>query len=62
MIAHREDVFLEGIEIFKDYLVVEERKEGLNQLRVIRWDNGNEHYIDMGEEVYTAWISINHGF
>ncbi|MEN8228220.1 MAG: S9 family peptidase [Bacteroidota bacterium] len=62
VIAHREDVLLEGIEIFKDYLVVEERKEGLNHLRVIRWDNGNEHYIDMGEEVYTAYISINPDF
>ncbi|MCK4746623.1 MAG: S9 family peptidase [Bacteroidales bacterium] len=62
VIGHREDVFLEAIEIFKDYLVVEERKEGLNQLRVIRWDNGHEYYIDMGEEVYTAWISVNIDF
>ena len=62
VIAHRENVLLEGIEIFKDYLVVEERKEGLNHLRVICWDNGKEHYIDMGEEVYTANISINPDF
>jgi len=62
VIAHREDVFLEGIEIFEDYLVVEERKEGLTQLRVLPWDKGAEHYIEMGEEVYTAWISINPDF
>ncbi len=62
VIAHREDVLLEGIEIFKDYLVVEERKEGLSHLRVISWDSGNEHYIDMGEEVYNAWISVNPEF
>ncbi len=62
VIAHREDVFMEGIEIFKDYLVVEERKEGLTQLRVIRWDNAEEYYIDMEEEVYTAWISVNPDF
>jgi len=62
VIAHREDVFLESIEIFKDYLVVEERKEGLNHLRVIRWEGGKEHYIDMGEEVYTAYISTNPDF
>ncbi|MCP4310217.1 MAG: S9 family peptidase [Bacteroidetes bacterium] len=62
VIAHRKDVFLEGIEIFRDYLVVNERKEGLNQLRVIRWDNGSEHYVEMGEEVYTAWISTNLDF
>jgi len=62
VIAHREDVFLEGIEIFRDYLVVEERKEGLSHLRVIPWTGEDEHYIDMGEEVYSAWISVNPEF
>lgn len=62
VIAHREDVFLEGIEIFRDYLVVEERKEGLSHLRVMPWTGGEEHYIDMGEEVYSAWISVNPEF
>ncbi|MEN8157640.1 MAG: S9 family peptidase [Bacteroidota bacterium] len=62
VIAHREEVFLEGIEIFRDFLVVSERKEGLNQLRVIRWDDGSEHYLEMGEEVYTAWIATNLDF
>jgi len=62
VIAHREDVLLEGIEIFQDYLVVEERKEGLSQLRVMPWAGGGEHYIDMGEEVYSAWISVNPEF
>ena len=62
VIAHRPDVLLEGIEIFSDYLVVNERKEGLNQLRVIRWEDGLEHYVEMGEEVYTAWISTNVDF
>ena len=62
VIAHREDVFLEGMEIFKDYLVLEERKEGLTMLRVIPWDGSEEHYIDMGEEVYSASISVNPEF
>jgi oligopeptidase B len=62
VIPHREDVLLEGIEIFQDYLVVEERKEGLSHLRVMPWTGGEEHYIDMGEEVYSAWISVNPEF
>lgn len=62
LIAHREDVFLESIEIFKDFLVLEERKEGLTRLRVMPWDGSEEHYIDMGEEVYTASISVNPEF
>ena len=62
VIAHREDVFLEGLEIFEDYLVLDERKEGLNLLRVIPWDGSLEHYIDMGEEVYSVSISVNPDF
>ncbi len=62
VIAHREDIFLEGLEIFKDYLVLEERKEGLIGLRVIPWDGSTEHYLDMGEEVYSASVSVNPEF
>jgi len=62
VIPHREDVYLEGLEIFRDYLVLDERKEGLNMLRIIRWDNGSEHYIDMGETVYSVSVSINPDF
>ncbi|MEM9991981.1 MAG: oligopeptidase B, partial [Bacteroidota bacterium] len=34
VIAHRSDVLLEDMDIFKDYLVVSERKDGIMQLRV----------------------------
>jgi oligopeptidase B len=62
LIAHRENVYLNNIEIFSEYLVVEERKDGLNHLRVIQWDNGEEHYLDFGEEVYVANTSVNPEF
>ncbi|MBN2698602.1 MAG: S9 family peptidase [Bacteroidales bacterium] len=62
VIPHQEDVMLEGIELFDDFLALDERKEGLNRLRIIRWDNGSEHYIDMEEAVYTAGISVNPDF
>jgi len=62
LLPHRADVLLEGIEIFKDFLVVEERREGLRQIRVIRWDDGSEHYLDFGEEAYAASVSVNPEF
>jgi oligopeptidase B len=62
VIPHRKDVFLDGIEIFRDYLVVEERKDGLTQLHVKRWDETEDYYIDFGEEVYSAYISMNPEF
>ena len=62
VIPHRKDVFLEGLELFKKYLVLEERKEGLTQLRIIKWEDNSEHYLDFGEETYTAYISYNPSF
>ncbi|WP_045687517.1 S9 family peptidase [Hymenobacter sp. AT01-02] len=62
VIPHRKDVFLENMELFKEYLVLGERKEGLLQLRVIRWKDKQEHYLNFGEPTYTAAISINPEF
>jgi len=62
IIPHREDVYLRGIEIFKDQLVVSERKDGLTELRVIKWEDWSEHYLDFGEEVYVASVGTNPEF
>ena len=62
VIPHRQDFLLDGIEIFSEYLVVDERKDGLTQLRVIPWAEGEEYYIDFDEEVYAASISTNPDF
>jgi oligopeptidase B len=59
LIAHRDKVFLEGIELFKDYLVVEEREQGLSKLRIINWKTKDEHYMSFDEDVYMAYISTN---
>ena len=59
VIAHREDVFLEGIELFKEFLVVEEREQGLSKIRIINRETNDEHYINFEEEVYMAYISTN---
>jgi oligopeptidase B len=62
VIAHRDDVFLEGTELFKNFLVIEERSNGLTQIRVMPWDGSEEHYLDFGEETYTSYIGSNPDF
>jgi len=62
VIAHRTDVLLEGIEIFKDYLVVEERKNGLVQIRVIRWNDKSEYYVEFQDPTYAAGVGANPDF
>ncbi len=62
VIPHRDDVLMENFEVFKDYLVVDERIRGLSQLRIINTKNKDEYYIHFEEQAYTAWISINPEF
>ncbi|MDR9457238.1 MAG: S9 family peptidase [Salegentibacter sp.] len=62
VIPHREDFLLEDIDIFKEYLVVSERNNGLNKIRIIRWDGDKEYYIPFDNETYTAYTSINPSF
>ena len=59
IIPNRDNVLLEGIDIFKNYLVLSERKSGLTELRIINQTDKSEYYLDFGEEVYTAWTSTN---
>ena len=62
IVPHRDDVFLVAYEVFRDHLVLTERHEGLNRLRIIPWNGDAEHYIDFGEPTYLAYISTNRDF
>ncbi|MEM7511698.1 MAG: S9 family peptidase [Bacteroidota bacterium] len=61
MIAHRPDVLLEGVEIFQDYLVLTERIKGITQIRITSWE-GDDHYLDFGEDAFLAYTSANFEF
>ena len=58
-IAHRKDTLLQGIEIFKDYLVLSERAQANTLMRIIDQKTGKKHYLDFGEPAYTLYPSIN---
>jgi len=60
VIPHREDVMLEDFELFNDFLVLDERKDGLSQFRVINNKSGASYYIDFGSETYSAYIGSNY--
>jgi oligopeptidase B len=59
VIPNREDKFLEGFELFKDYLVIQETVQGLAKIRLIKWADKSEHDIDFGEPAYVAGIGNN---
>ncbi|MFM7672640.1 MAG: S9 family peptidase [Bacteroidota bacterium] len=58
-IPNRPDVLLEGVEPFRDFWVITERKEGLLQLRIREMGSQKEHYLDFGEPAYTAYAGTN---
>ncbi len=62
VIGHRDDVLFEDFDIFSDYLVVTERRNGLIELRVRPWNGEDEHYIDFDEPTYLAYTTTNLDF
>jgi len=59
LIPHRKDVMLEDVEIFKEFLVLGERTNGLNKIRFIRWDGKEDYYLPFESETYNAGSNIN---
>ena len=62
VIAHREHVLLEGIDLFDEFLVREERELGLLRIVIRPWDvalRGPEYQISIPEETYTLFTSSN---
>jgi len=62
VIPHRDYVLLEGIDIFRNYLVVSERKDGLAQLNIINQHDDSEHYMEFDEDSYFAYTTDNNEF
>jgi oligopeptidase B len=62
VIPTRAEVFIDQMELFKDYLVLNERKDGLLQVRVIKWQDKKDEYLKFSEVAYTATIGVNPEF
>jgi oligopeptidase B len=61
-IAHRANVFLEGLEVFKNFLVLQERKASLIQIRIMDQANKKEHYLQFDDPAYDAYVGTNLNF
>jgi oligopeptidase B len=62
VIPHRNEVLLEDVSIFKDYMVLEERSNGLNKIRIKRWDDSADYYLPFDEETYSVGVYNNPEF
>jgi oligopeptidase B len=61
-LPHRSDVFVEGVEVFKDVAIVQERRDGLGQLRVTSLKTGDAHYVSFPEAAYGVFLAQNPEF
>jgi oligopeptidase B len=59
VIEHRPNVLLESFDVFDDFLVLQERSNALQQMRIINQKDQSEHYIEFKEDAYSASISAN---
>ncbi|MBW3118446.1 S9 family peptidase [Providencia rettgeri] len=58
-IAPRDGVDLEGFALFNNWLVVEERQNGLVNIRQISWLTHKENQVSFDDPTYMAWIGNN---
>ncbi|NQW35849.1 MAG: S9 family peptidase [Flavobacteriales bacterium] len=62
LIAHRPDVLLEDFSVFKNFMIIEERCNGLLKIRIKSWDGSLDYYLPFDEETYTAYVAYNPEF
>lgn len=62
VIPHRVETLLEDVSIFKEYLVLEERSNGLSKIRIKRWDGKEDYYLPFNEETYSTGVYENTEF
>lgn len=60
IVAHDPQILLEDISVFKDFLLIEERQNGLRKLR-IKTEN-EERYISFEEETYFLGLGVNDSY
>ncbi|HTS88308.1 MAG TPA: S9 family peptidase [Gemmatimonadales bacterium] len=58
----RDAAFVEGVEVFRQHVVVLEREGGLRRLRVQPLDGGEDHYIAFNEAAYGVFLRHNPDF
>ena len=62
VIPHREDVLIEDIDVFSNFLVLSEKSNAQGSLRIINWKSNEEHYVEFDEEIYSVGTSVNLDF
>ncbi len=59
VIAHSDDVFIQGFDAMEQFLAVSERSNGLRQIRIHDWNSGESSILAFDEDAYAAYLGTN---
>ena len=59
LVAHRDDAFIHGFDVFKNFLAIEERSGALRKIRIRPWAGGADFFIAADEPAYTTALGQN---
>jgi oligopeptidase B len=62
VVGHRDSVKLDHIDVYKEYMALYEREDGLRQIRVREFDTGETYRIEFDEPVYSVFGGHNPDF
>ena len=59
-VAHRDDVYIEGYELFDGFTAIAERSNALERLRLLRNDaTGGDEFVQADEPAYSMGLDVN---
>ena len=59
IIPHDEKILIENFELFKNYLVLEQRKNGLTNILIQKFSDNSTYSLEMPEETYSIGLGMN---
>lgn len=62
VVPHNDAIYIEGMEVFKRFLAVEQRQKGLTEILIKSWDGNVDHKLDFGEQTYSTGLGANPEF
>ena len=57
LIAHNDKILIQGFDLFKNFLAISERKDGLTQIHILNTKDNSSHNLAFDEAAYAAYIS-----
>lgn len=59
VVGHRDDAFIHDFDVFRDFLAVNERSDGLRRMRILRWDGSKDFQVTSDEPAFTMYFGTN---